>query len=357
MPDVAVIAQPAPCRIALIGYGLGGASFHAPLIEAVPAVELTAVVTGDPGRQALVRQRHPDARVIASMDDLWAAASDFDLAVITTPNRTHVPLARRALDHGLHVVVDKPMAPTEREAHELIEYAARCGRILTPYQNRRWDGDFMTVRQLIDNGSLGKVHRFESRWERWRPSPRAGWRSSTAPSDAGGILFDIGSHIIDQALVLFGPAASVYAELDGRQPGDASDDDAFVAITHASGVRSHLVMSASVAQPGPRFRLLGDTAAYVKWGRDPQEVALRDGRRPDETDDWGVEDPAQWGLVGSEGSTTAVPTLPGAYHHFYRDVAAAIATGGSPPVDPRDAAASVRVIEAARRSAGVRVEL
>ncbi len=355
--DAEATRLPTPCRIALVGYGLGGASFHAPLIEAVPTVELAAVVTGDPARQALVRQRHPGARVIASVEELWAGAGNFDLAVITTPNRTHVPLARHALDRGLHVVVDKPMAPTEREARALIEHAARCGRMLTPYQNRRWDGDFMTVRQLIHDGRLGRIHRFESRWERWRPSPRAGWRSSTDPADAGGILFDIGSHLVDQALVLFGPAASVYAELDARHSSGASDDDAFVAITHASGVRSHLTMSASVAQPGPRFRLLGDKAAYVKWGRDPQELTLRDGARPDESSAWGAEDREQWGLLGADGSATAVPTLAGAYHHFYRDLAAAIAIGGPPPVDPSDAAASVRVIEAARRSAGMRVDL
>src|SRR5262245_52620685 len=268
-----------PWRVGVIGFGLSGAAFHAPLIAVTPGLVLTAIVTSDASRREQARRTYPSARVVADTKTLFNAA-DVDIAVIATPNRTHIPLAIEALTAGLHVVVDKPFAVSVADAARAIEEARRRKKLLTVYQNRRWDGDFLTLRKLIANRRLGQVFRFESRFGRWRPVPQGGWRLLGTPEEAGGLLFDIGTHLIDQALLLFGPVTSVYAELDRRRAGVEVDDDSFVALRHASGVRSHLWMSALDAQAGPRFRVLGDGGAYVKFGLDIQEEELRGGAIP-----------------------------------------------------------------------------
>ena len=205
-----------PIRVAIVGYGLAGSTFHAPFIATTPGLEVGAVVTRDPERRAQARRDHPRARLFDTADELWAQADEVDLVVIATPNRTHVPLARAALTAGRAVVVDKPFAPTAAEAEALIDEARRRGLFLTVYHNRRWDGDFITLRRLVVSGSLGAVFRLESRFERWRPTPKGNWRERGDPAEAGGLLYDLGSHLIDQALVLFGPVRQVYAELDRR---------------------------------------------------------------------------------------------------------------------------------------------
>ena len=250
---------------------------------------------------------------------------------------------------GLHVVVDKPLARTAAEGAHLMSEALRQGRMLTVFQNRRWDGDFLTVRKLLDEGRLGSPMRFESRFERWRPVVKGGWRETGAVDEAGGLLYDLGSHLIDQALLLFGPVTHVYAELNRRRPSVEVDDDSFVALTHASGVRSHLFMSAVAAQPGPRFRVLGSDAAYVKYGLDVQEDALRDNPRLDSAG-FG-EDPVEaWGKLGIGDEVVPVRTELGGYQRFYEGLAAGLRSGGRPPVDPADAVAVLEIIEAARRS-------
>ena len=339
-----------PLTVGLVGYGLGGAAFHAPLIAATPGLRLAAVVTGDAERAAKAERDHPGVRVVPDADALWAMARELDLVVISTPNVTHVPLARAALAAGLPVVVDKPLAATAHEARALIAEAERQGLMLAPYQNRRWDGDFLTVRRLLAEGALGAPLRFESRFDRWRPARRGGWREEGDAAQAGGLLYDLGSHLIDQALQLFGPAARVYAELDRRRPGVPTDDDSFVALTHASGVRSHLWLGYLAAQPAARLRVLGDRAAYVKWSADPQEAALRAGQRPG-APGWGEDPPANWGLLGAGDETVRVRTEPGAYQRFYEGVVRTLREGAPPPVDPRDAVAMLAVIEAAQRSA------
>ena len=340
----------APIRVGLIGYGLGGAVFHAPLIAVTPGLELTTIVTADPLRRAQAQRDHPGARVVDSAEWLWANAAELDLVVVATPNRTHVPLALASVAAGLHVVVDKPIAPSASEARRLATAARAHGVMAVPYHNRRWDGDFRTVQRLLREGTIGRVTRFESRFERWRPVPRPGWRERTDPEEAGGILFDLGSHLIDQALVLFGPVTHVYAELDNRRPGTEVDDDAFVALAHSSGVRSHLWMSALVADPGPRLRVLGTTGSYLKRGMDVQEGGLREGLRPDESN-WGNEPEERWGILGDGSTSKRIRTETGGYQRYYAEMEAAIRTGGPAPVDIEDAIAGLEVIEAARKSA------
>lgn len=338
-----------PLRVALLGYGIAGAVFHAPLIASTPGLRLEAVVTRNPERQDQVRREHPDAAVLDRAVDVWDRQPD--LVVVATPNRTHIPLALAALDAGCPVVVDKPFAPSADEADRLVKKARGLGLLLTVFQNRRWDADLRTVQQVIASGELGTVTRFESRYERWRPNLRDNWRELADAEEAGGLLYDLGSHLIDQALHLFGPVRSVYAELDRRRQGTAVDDDAFVALTHTSGVRSHLWASALAAQIGPRFRVLGDQAGFTKHGMDVQEDALRAGRRPGGPE-WGVEPQEQWGRLGVDGGATReVPSAAGAYEQFYAGVEQALRDSSPAPVDPLEAVAGLRVIEAARRSA------
>lgn len=345
--------------VALIGYGLAGSVFHAPLIAAVPELRLSHVVTSSAERATQATSRHPGVRVVDSADQLWQEAAEIDLVVIASPNRTHVPLAEVALDHGLGVVIDKPMAATAAAGRLLVERAQARGRLLSVFQNRRWDGDFLTVSDLITRGRLGRVHRFESRFERWRPEvDHSRWRERPDPEEAGGLLYDLGSHLVDQALHLLGPAHRVYAEVSARRPGADVDDDVFIGIHHAQGGESHLWASALAAQAGPRFRVLGDAAAFTCWGLDPQEQQLRDGARPLDAG-FGRFDPATWGELGADGDLQQVPTIDGSYVEYYRAVATALREGAPAPVDPRDAVAGLMVLEAARRSAhdGVVVEL
>ncbi|MEU9121737.1 Gfo/Idh/MocA family oxidoreductase [Streptomyces sp. NPDC048506] len=350
-------APDAPLRVGLLGYGLAGSVFHAPLIAATDDLVLDTVSTTDPERQAQARTEHPQVRTVATAEEVLDRATDLDLIVVATPNKTHVPLATAALEAGLPVVVDKPLAATAAEAEKLAALAEDRGLLLSVFQNRRWDNDFRTVRKLVEEGALGDVWRFESRFERWRPQPKGGWRESGDPTEIGGLLYDLGSHLVDQALTLFGPVVSVYAESEVRRPGAEADDDTFLALTHANGVRSHLWMSATTAVFGPRVRVLGSRAGYTKHGLDPQEAALREGRRPgDEGVEWGVEPRSGWGRLGAgasprSGGGEPVPTLPGDYPAYYAAIARALREGGAPPVSATEAAATLRVLEAAKRSA------
>ena len=337
-------------RVALIGYGTGGSVFHAPLITSVPGLRLAAVVTRAPERQRAARERYPDADVVDRADRLWSAPGAYDLVVVAAPNRQHVPLARTALTAGVPVVVDKPVAASAADARSLAALSAVRGLPVFPYHNRRWDGDYRTAARLIASGALGDVRRFESRFERWRPEVKEGWKESTDPRDAGGILFDLGSHLIDQAVVLFGRPVRVYAELDTRRRGAAAPDDAFVALTHPGGVRSHLWMSATAAQPGPRFRVLGDRASYTVSGMDPQEDQLRAGLTPKDAG-YGIVPAESHGLLGVPGETAPEPTSPGAYQDFYAGVVRALRDGAPPPTTLADAITGLEVIEAAARSA------
>jgi predicted dehydrogenase len=337
-------------RVALMGYGLGGRAFHAPLIAATPGLRLAAIVTSNPERKAAAQQQHPGARILESADAVWANAGDFDLAVIATPNRTHVELARAAIAARIPVVVDKPMAATAREARELVAEAKRLGVPISAYHNRRWDGEVLTLQRLIANGDLGDVIRFESRLERWRPTPMAdAWRERGAPEEAGGVLFDLGPHLIDQARMLFGGVRHVYAELDRRRPGVAVHDDVFIALRHTSGVHSHLWTSSVAAQPGPRLRVLGTRAAYTKRSADVQEAVLRAGGHPD-APGFGEDPESDWGLLGAGADVRPVKTEKGDYRRFYALCVPWLREGAPPPVDPMDAIAVLNVIHAAQRS-------
>lgn len=328
-------------RTAVIGFGTGGRVFHAPFIDADPAYVLRAVVTRDEQRQAEVAARYPGTRVVDSVDALLGQAAELDLVVVASPPATHADLAGAFLDAGVAVVVDKPFTVTSARGRALIAKADRLGVPLTVFQNRRWDGDFRTLRALLDDGALGEVWRFESRFESWKPDRGRSWKTQATADAGGGVLYDLGAHLIDQARGLFGDAVVHYSEVISRRQDGKADDDAFVVLEHDSGVRSHLWMNSLAAQRGPRFRVLGSRGAFTKHGLDPQEAALKAGARPTDPS-FGHEPETAWGTVGVDGTTQPVPTEPGRYSEFYALLAEALLAGGPVPVDPRD---SVRVIE------------
>lgn len=346
-------------KVGILGYGLGGAAFHAPFVAATPGLALTAIVTGRAAAADEISARYPGTTVVPGADALWRAG--VDLVVVTTPNRTHVPLARAALERGIGVVIDKPAAPDGATLRQLGELAHERGALLTVFHNRRWDDDHLTLRSLIEAGTLGEVRRYESRWESWRPAARGGWRESTDPADMPGLLNDLGTHLADQAIDLLGPVATVYAETDVRRAGVGADDDAFVALTHVSGARTHLTISAVVPSPGPRLRVVGSRAQAESWGLDEQEVALRAGRHPvgdglaDDGTLWGARTPAgTMALTVASGDLTEthdVPLVPGDYGVFYSCVAAAARGHGPVPVSVESAAVTLDVVAAAHRAA------
>jgi predicted dehydrogenase len=339
-----------PVRFGLVGYGFGGRFFHAPLLAAAPPCAFLGVVTTSPERRARAAADHPGTAAFDSLEALAAAGAE--AVAISTPADTHTALTERALDLGLAVVCDKPFALDAAAARGTVDRAADLGLVLAPYQNRRWDSDFRTVRRLVADGALGEVTRFESRFERFAPEPGP-------PASGGGTLRDFGSHLVDQALVLLGPVTAVYAEW--RPRGGGLDDDVFVALTHARGGRSHLAGSWSEGAPGLRFRVTGTTGSYVVDGpMDGQEDALVAGRSPaTEGEGWGAEPQTRWGRVRRADTEEVVPSERGAWDTFYPAFAAAVRGQGPVPVDPRDAVATATVLDAARRSAteGVVVRL
>lgn len=332
--------------IGLIGYGLAGSAFHAPLIASTPGLDLSVIVTSDAKRAAAATALYPDVRIAANIEQLWEDAPD--AVVVATPNASHAPIAGDAISRGIAVVIDKPMALSSGEAGALIYEAKIQGVPLTVFQNRRWDGDFLTVSDLVKSGELGAISRFESRFERWRPEVSKRWREQSSPAEGGGLLFDLGAHLLDQAVALFGIVASVYAEVDTTRAGSQTDDDVFIALTHESGTRSHLWMSATAADPGPRFRVLGTAGAYTSYGLDVQEGALRAGELPGPG--WGEVPEANWGTLHGGDAPVAHPTVPGNYPAFYQEFAECLINGGPVPVNPAEAVSTLRLIEAARIS-------
>lgn len=342
-------------RVGIIGYGLAGSVFHAPLVASTPGMRVAAVSVGDAARSAQARRAFPQATIYPTAQALLAAADTLDLVVIAAPNDAHVSLGVAALEAGLPVVIDKPLAASVAEGQRELDAAARTGKPLSVFQNRRWDNDFLTLRRLMAGDSLGQIARFESRFERFRPEPKAGaWRESADPALAGGLLFDLGAHLIDQALQLFGWPETVYAEQARRRAGVAVDDDSFVALRFPGGEVAHLWMSVIPRVAGPRLRVVGARGVYEKYGLDPQEAQLVSGLRPGDAE-YGREPPEQRGTLTTELDGVAVEatveSLPGRYQDFYAGVRDALRAGKPMPVDPRDSLDVIRVIEAARASA------
>ncbi|APX92446.1 oxidoreductase [Halomonas sp. 1513] len=328
-------------NVAVVGYGFASQTFHVPLILATPGLQLTAVSSSDAAKVAAAL---PEVAVAATPQALFAR-DDVDLVVIPTPNETHFTLAKAALAAGKHVVLDKPFTVTLAEAKQLKSLADDAGRRLSVFHNRRWDSDFMTLKALLASGELGRVVSLESRFDRFRPAVRDRWREKPRPG--GGIWYDLGPHLLDQACELFGMPRAIQLNL-ARQRDEASVEDDFLCLLDYPSCRVSLAASALVAAETPRFRVHGTQGSYVKYGLDPQEARLKAGETPAPA--WGVDlrDGSLSLAEGSEGQVREAShaTLPGDYLAYYRGVVAALSGSGEMPVSVEDALRSMRLLEA-----------
>lgn len=337
-------------RTAVIGFGTAGRVFHAPQLDTSRRFSLDAIVATSEDTIAEARRRYPEAALYTDAADLFANADLYDLAVVATPNATHAPLAHQALAAGLHVLVDKPISVTAAQANGLVDAAHAAGLVLTVFQNRRWDGDFLTLRKAIAQGLVGDVRQFESAFEWWKPELGKAWKDSSSHANGGGILYDLGPHLIDQALQLFGDVVTVHAELDTRREGAAGDDDSFVTLHHASGVRTRLWMNAVAPANRPRFRVVGSTGVLTTWGLDPQEPQSIAGMHPSDPA-FGTRDVHAEATIESPDGRTTLALEAGRYRDLYAGLAAAIVDGELAPVDPRDSIRALELIEHAIRVA------
>jgi scyllo-inositol 2-dehydrogenase (NADP+) len=335
-------------EVGLVGFGLAGRAFHAPVIRAVPGLHLAAIVQRR-GNEAA--EKYPDVRIARSLDELLAM-TEIRLVVIATPNETHYPFARQCLEAGRDVIVDKPFTTTLDEATALAELAKKRKLLLTVYQNRRYDGDFQAIRQLVEAGTLGRLVRFETSYDRYRPQLKPGaWREAARPGS--GILFDIAPHLIDHATVLFGLPEAITADVRMEREGAAADDAFDITLHYSHGMRAVLRSSILAAAPRPRFVLLGTQGSFVKQTFDPQEMNLRRGCIPDDRP-WGFEPEEDWGVLtvpsGDVFEERRIPSATCDYRDYYANIRDAMGGRVALAVTPGYAIDVMRMLELARES-------
>jgi len=340
--------------VGLIGFGLAGRVFHAPIISAVPGLRLRAVLQRHGDDAAAL---YPEARVVRSMDELLGM-DEIKLVVIATPNTSHYSLAKQCLLAGRDVVVDKPFTTTYAEASELLQLARERGRLLTVYQNLRLNGDFRTIRGLITSGNLGRLALYEAHFDRYRLQMRPGaWREKALPGS--GVFFDLGVHLLDQAMLLFGPPEAMTADIRIERR-EAEVDDAFDVVLHYPKMRAMLRASMIAIASDLRFIIRGEEGAFIKYGIDPQEEALRRGEVPNDNT-WGRESHDKWGLLYTRQDDTvtakAVTTLPGDYRLYYANVRDAILQKAPIEVTPEQILNVMHALELAQESSRKRCTL
>jgi predicted dehydrogenase len=334
---------PAPLRVALVGYGTGGRYFHAPFIAAADDIEVGAIVTRSPERRAQAAEEVPDAVVV---DDLAAALeTEPDLVMLTTPPATRRELVLQSIAAGVPTIADKPFATDVALARELRDAAAAAGVPLGVFHNRRWDADIRTVRAVLDSGELGAVGLFSSRFDLDDPG-------TFDTTEGGGMLRDLGSHVVDQAVWLFGPVRRVYAEVDHVDIDGTPVDSAFdISLEHVGGVHSHVSSTKLNRAVQREMRVLGVLGSFRSDGTDVQAQAIFAGRRPLDDPAWGYEAEERWGEIRTAAGVRRVPSAKGAYQDYYSAVARALRTGGPLPVTADDAVAVTELLDAARTSA------
>jgi predicted dehydrogenase len=332
---------------AIIGFGLSGRVFHAPFIHTHAGFKLLKVVErhGETSKEL-----YPYITIAKDYKELLDD-ENLDLVIITSPNIFHFQQAKDLFEAGKHVVIEKPFTPTSAEADELIRIADKFGKKIFVYQNRRWDGDFKTVQQVVYHGYLEEILEYEAHFDRFDPGPRrSAWRDEPLP--AGGVLYDLGSHLIDQALVLFGLPQAVFADIRSQRPG-SKVDDYFEVNLYYERMKATLKASVFVKEQGPRYLIHGTKGSFIKYGTDPQEEMLKKGVMPD-APDWGKDDPIRWGVLNSETQGKwfcgNLETEPGNYMGFYDNVYDVITKGMEQAVKPEEARNVIRIIELAIES-------
>lgn len=348
-----------PIQVGILGYGLSGRIFHGAIIASVEGYVIKRIIARDPEKQSLAKKEHPSAIVTADVEDVFSDL-EIDLVIVSTHNTTHAAFARRAMLSDKNVVVEKPFTVTSEEAKQLIMVAEQTGKVLSVYQNRRYDSDFLTVKKIIDSGKLGRIVSFESHFDRFRPEPKTNaWREEALPGS--GTFYDLGPHLIDQALTLFGYPEALYADITNQRKGKV--DDAFGLILYYPELQVHLKASNLVKEPTPRFAIYGTEGSFVKYGLDVQEAKLRDdGARPpqllrtengswfDTAPDWGVESEDIFGKLNSTNYEGIHLSEKGDYRRFYTDLYDAITQKKPPYVTGSDGQKVIEIIEAAFKS-------
>jgi len=333
-------------HVGLVGYGMASAVFHAPLIESTPGLRLSTIVSSQPEK---VHKDFPTITVVPTLEHLLAQP-EITLIVIATPNEMHYDLAKQALAAGKHVIVEKPFVLHASQAEELMELAQQQQVVLSIFHNCRWNNDFLTIRHLLQQGLLGDLFTYEAHYDRYRPLVRDRWRERAEPG--AGILYDLGSHLIDQALCLFGFPQAVWADVQAQR-ANAQADDYFHLVLSYPKLRVILHAGSLVRASGPRFQLHGSTGSFIKSGFDSQAEALLAGKHPGDPG-WGEDPVEQYGTITMDvGKITiegTVKTLPGCYEAFYQGIIEAILSGKPAPVTAQEATNTIKVIEAAWQS-------
>jgi scyllo-inositol 2-dehydrogenase (NADP+) len=334
-----------PIRVGVLGYGLAGRYFHLPFLQALDEFDVRAVATS----RTEAQEQLPGVRIVAHADDIFEA-DDIDLVVIATPHRLHLPQTLTALKAGKHVVVEKPIAITTDEIKTVIETTESTGRLVIPFQNRRWDGDFQAIQKLVKSGILGTIHHFETHWIMFRPQPRGVWRDE--PDQLGGILNDLGPHLIDQSLLLFGLPNTVSAQVMIHRANTTVDDAFRIQMHYDNGLYVLIETDALNGGAVPRFAIRGTGGTFEKFGVDPQEAALRAGMNPDATEWASWTEKGEIVCGGEDGlNITGEMDIPsGDYRDFYRGVASAITNGADSPVPLSDILNQIQTLEAVRES-------
>lgn len=334
-------------KVAMAGFGKGGRVYNAPVISSVEGLEITTILTSSRGNITAAGKDFPEADVVNSYDEILNDPA-IDLVVITTPNHLHKDYAAKALHAGKHVVIEKPVTPLAAQAEELIRLAREKELVLSVHHNRRWDSDFLTIQKLLDDNKLGEIVEYEAHFDRFRSDIKEGWKEN--PETPGsGILYDLGSHLIDQALVLFGSPSHIFADVR-LQRKNAAVADNFELILYYPNLKVTLKAGMLVKGKTPTFLIHGTKGSFIKYGQDPQEEKLKNGFKPSGTKDWGLEPKESWGSIDTVDDIGFIISRQGDYTAFYRNIHQAITAGEELEVKPEQAKEVIRVIEAALRS-------
>ena len=341
-------------RVLLVGFGLSGRVFHGPLIKATTGMEITGIVTRDKARRDNAMTMFPDATIFATLDEAFSKPKQFDLVVIATATSMHYRQCLESLSYGANVVVEKPIAGNEKDALEIQHHAIRTNRSVHVFQNRRWDSDFLTLQHLSQITSLGYIKRFESRMESFNPVVPQSWRNSPNPGGLGGLLLDLGIHLVDQAIELMGPVHSVFAELESIRKNDIAEDQFSMLLQHSNNTSSLLIGSKAQSSIGSRFLAICESGLIRINSYDSQESELRKGTIPDQST-WGQEPPSSFAEIENTDSddqsgVRKSPFLRGRWNCFYSNVIHSIRYGSVSPVPITDAINNMRVLDAARLS-------